>query len=179
MFEIGQISHPGRKRLLNEDTYDLDACAGLAVLVDGMGGQQSLSPSGASAIAARFSDGFLDLAWVGTCTVLFSDGRQYCRIQSDAESKGVLKSGAGNAIQALGVTATDKLCISETGITLKRGESVLFCTDGVLEACSEPELETSLCDPRLSAQESVEILLMHALRGEAVNNLTALLLRRA
>lgn len=220
MFEIGQISHPGRKRLLNEDTYDLDACAGLAVLVDGMGGpdagdvaaafvrdhvrkalqqgespadalrntgqalriqrpQQSLSPSGASAIAARFSDGFLDLAWIGTCTVLFSDGRQYRRIQSDAESNGVLKSGAGNAIQALGVTATDKLCISETGITLKRGESVLFCTDGVLEACSEPELETSLCDPRLSAQESVEILLMHALRGEAVNNLTALLLRRA
>ena len=220
MLEIGQISHPGRKRLLNEDTYDLDAGAGVVVLVDGMGGpdagdiaaafvrdhlrkalqqgdspadalrnagqalriqrpQQSASPSGASSIAARYSNGILELAWVGTCTALFSDGRQYRRILSDAESKGLMKNGAGNAIQALGVTATDKLCISETGITLKRGESVLFCTDGVLEACSEPELETSLCDPRLSAQESVEILLMHALRGEAVNNLTALLLRRA
>jgi protein phosphatase len=88
-----------------------------------------------------------------------------------------MKNGVGNAIQALGVTATDKLCISEARITLKRGECVMFCTDGMLEACSGPELETSLCDIRLSAQESVELLLMHALRGEANNNLTALLLR--
>lgn len=219
MFEIGQISHSGRKRLLNEDTYDFDAAAGVAVVVDGMGGpdagdvagafvrdhirkalqqgdspavalrntgqllriqrpQQSASPSGASAIAARISDGFLDLAWIGTCTALFSDGRQYRRILPEAESKGPARNAAGNAIQALGVTATDKLCVSEARITLKRGESVLFCTDGMLEACSGPELEASLCDSRLSAQESVEILLMHALRGEAVNNMTALLLRR-
>ncbi|MFZ9363947.1 MAG: PP2C family protein-serine/threonine phosphatase [Arenimonas sp.] len=218
MFEVGQISHPGRKRLLNEDTYDLDAGPGVAVVVDGMGGpdagdvaaafvrdhlrkalqqgdspadalrsagqalriqrpQKSASPSGASAIAARYSDGVLDLAWVGTCSAIFSDGRQYRRIQSDAEAKGSMKNGVANAIQALGVTATEKLCISEARITLKRGECVMFCTDGMLETCSGPELETSLCDPRLSAQESVELLLMHALRGEANNNLTALLLR--
>jgi serine/threonine protein phosphatase PrpC len=218
MFEIGHISHPGRKRLLNEDTYDLDAASGLAVVVDGMGGpdagdiasafvrdqvrkglqqgdspsealrnagqalriqrpQQGSQPSGASAIAALLSEGSLQLAWVGTCRAIFSDGRQYRNIVSDAETRGLLKSGTANAIQALGVTATDKLCISEARIALKRGESVLFCTDGMLEAFSGPELEASLCDSRLSAQESVELLLMQALRGEANNNMTALLLR--
>jgi|688.fasta_scaffold13416_7 protein phosphatase len=218
MFEIGQISHPGRKRLLNEDTYDLDASAGVAIVVDGMGGldagdvagafvrdylrkallqgdspsdalrnagqalriqrpQQGASPSGASAIVACFSDKGLDLAWIGTCRAIFSDGRQYRNIVSDAETKGLLKSGTANAIQALGVTTTDKLCISEARLTLKRGESVLFCTDGMLEACTAAILESSLCDSRLSAQESVEMLLMHALRGEANNNMTALLLR--
>ncbi|MFZ9347991.1 MAG: PP2C family protein-serine/threonine phosphatase [Arenimonas sp.] len=214
MFEVGQISHPGRKRLLNEDTYDLDAGPGVAVVVDGMGGpdagdvaaafvrdhlrkalqqgdspadalrsagqalriqrpQKSASPSGASAIASLTSV----LCQWRTCSAIFSDGRQYRRIQSDAEAKGSMKNGVANAIQALGVTATEKLCISEARITLKRGECVMFCTDGMLETCSGPELETSLCDPRLSAQESVELLLMHALRGEANNNLTALLLR--
>jgi hypothetical protein len=47
----------------------------------------------------------------------------------------------------------------------------------MLEACTAAILESSLCDSRLSAQESVEMLLMHALRGEANNNMTALLLR--
>jgi serine/threonine protein phosphatase PrpC len=220
MFEIGQITHPGRKRLLNEDTYDFDAQAGVAVVIDGMGGpdagdiagafvrdhlhkalqqgespadalrnagqalriqrpQQGASPSGASAIVARITEDVLTMAWVGTCRAIFSNGKLYRTIQPDGENKDPSKGGAGNIIQALGVTATDKLCVSEACITLNRGESVLFCTDGMLEACSGPELETSLCDSRLSAQESVEILLMHALRGEAVNNLTALLLRRA
>lgn len=119
------------------------------------------------------------MAWVGTCRAIYSNGRQYRTLRADGEGKDTSKGTSGNAIQALGVTTSDKLCVSEASIRLKRGESVLFCTDGMLEACSGPELETSLCDCRLSAQESVEMLLMHALRGDAVNNLTALLLRRA
>ena len=220
MFEIGHISHPGRKRLLNEDTYDLDAASGLAVVVDGMGGpdagdiagafvrdqvrkglqqgdspsdalrnagqalriqrpQQGSQPSGASAIAVRFAAGSLQLAWVGTCRALFSDGTHYRTVtpDSDPAKSGKVSGSGAMVIQALGVTATEKLCIFEAQLAFKRGHTLLLCTDGMLEACSGPELESSLCDTRLSAQESAEILLMHALRGEANNNLTALLLR--
>lgn len=38
MIEIGHISHPGKLRALNEDSYDIDIGGGIAVLVDGMGG---------------------------------------------------------------------------------------------------------------------------------------------
>jgi serine/threonine protein phosphatase PrpC len=38
MIEIGHISHPGNIRSLNEDSYDIDNSARVAVLVDGMGG---------------------------------------------------------------------------------------------------------------------------------------------
>ena len=222
MFEIGHISHPGRKRLLNEDTYDLDSASGLAVVVDGMGGpdagdiaasfvrdqlrkglqqgdspsealrnagqalriqrpQQGSQPSGASAIAARYSEDGLHLAWVGTCRAIFSDGRHFRTVAADAGAATAGKAtGTGaNVIQALGVTPTEKLCIFEARMAFRRGQSIMLCTDGMLEACSGPELEASLCDARLGAQEAVEILLMHALRGEANNNLTALLLRLA
>jgi PPM family protein phosphatase len=219
MFEIGHISHSGKKRLLNEDTYDLNPVSGLLVVVDGMGGQdagdiasafvrdhvhhtlqqgdspaealrsagqalriqrlQPGSPSGASAIAGRFQEDTLHLAWVGTCSALFSDGLHYRNIHPKSHTPDTGKSAAGSVIQALGVTTSDALCIHEATMTLKRGESVLLCTDGMLEACTTAVLETSLCDPRLSAQESVELLLMHALRGEASNNLTALRLCRS
>ncbi len=38
MIEIGHVSHPGKLRALNEDSYDIDIAGGIAVLVDGMGG---------------------------------------------------------------------------------------------------------------------------------------------
>ena len=38
MIEIGHVSHPGKLRALNEDSYDIDLAGGIAVLVDGMGG---------------------------------------------------------------------------------------------------------------------------------------------
>ena len=38
MIEIGHVSHPGKLRALNEDSYDIDIVNGIAVLVDGMGG---------------------------------------------------------------------------------------------------------------------------------------------
>jgi protein phosphatase len=38
MIELGHISHPGKKRILNEDTYHVDALNRLALVVDGMGG---------------------------------------------------------------------------------------------------------------------------------------------
>lgn len=38
MIEIGHVSHPGKLRALNEDSYDIDITGRIAVLVDGMGG---------------------------------------------------------------------------------------------------------------------------------------------
>jgi serine/threonine protein phosphatase PrpC len=38
MIELGHITHPGKKRILNEDTYHVDANNHFAIVVDGMGG---------------------------------------------------------------------------------------------------------------------------------------------
>ena len=38
MIELGHISHSGKKRILNEDSYHVDTTHCFAVLVDGMGG---------------------------------------------------------------------------------------------------------------------------------------------
>lgn len=38
MIELGHISHPGKKRTLNEDSYHVDVIHGFALVVDGMGG---------------------------------------------------------------------------------------------------------------------------------------------
>ena len=38
MIELGHITHPGKKRILNEDTYHIDAINQFAIVVDGMGG---------------------------------------------------------------------------------------------------------------------------------------------
>lgn len=38
MFEFGHATHPGLKRQFNEDTYAVDAAAGVFVVADGMGG---------------------------------------------------------------------------------------------------------------------------------------------
>ncbi len=38
MIELGHITHPGKKRILNEDTYHIDVNNRFAIVVDGMGG---------------------------------------------------------------------------------------------------------------------------------------------
>lgn len=38
MIELGHITHPGKKRILNEDSYHVDAINRFAIVVDGMGG---------------------------------------------------------------------------------------------------------------------------------------------
>lgn len=219
MIEIGHVSHPGKLRALNEDSYDIDIAAGIAVLVDGMGGphagdiasafvrgelhkcllqgeapvaalsntgnalrqqrpQQSGKPSGASAIAARWSGNTIELAWLGSCRAWLFDGEQILLIEPLADDSG-LKPVATNApIQALGVTSPDKLSISDRILPWRRGQAVLLCSDGILEECPAHVIREVLADPRISAQEAAEQLLLHVLQGKAANNLTAVLLRR-
>lgn len=220
MIEIGHISHPGRKRLLNEDSYDIDAPNGLAVLVDGMGGPdagdiasafvrdqvrrallggdspsealkntgqalraqrpaQSGNPSGASAACARWQADGVELAAVGTCRALFWDGKALAPVSGNEADEA--RQGAKNAplIQALGITVGDKLRIAAAGLPWRHGQTVILCTDALLEQCPTADLREILCDARASAQEAAERMLLLALGGDADENLSVLVLRRA
>lgn len=215
MFEIGHISHPGKKRLLNEDSYDIDMSRGVALLVDGLGGanagdiasafvretlhktvcqgdspsealinsgqalriqrpQQGSSPSGASAVVVQFNAQRISSAWLGTCRSLHCNGQstQLLKPAEPAEAK------TGATIQALGVTASDKLNLIAAEITWQRGHALLLCTDELLAACSIERINSVLTDSRQSAQECAERLLFEALQGEADNNLSVLVIRR-
>jgi protein phosphatase len=217
MFEIGHINHPGKKRRLNEDSYDIDVTHGIALLVDGMGGanagdiagafvrenlykslrqgerpvdalintgqalriqrpQQGASPSGASAVAVRFNDGLLSSAWLGTCRSLHCDGSTTRMLTPVGTPDN--KSGGGT-IQALGLTATDKLSLIEAEAAWQRGHALLLCTDELLAACPLDRINEVLCDSRISAQESAEQLLFIALQGTADNNLSVIVIRRS
>ena len=219
MIEIGHASHPGKVRVLNEDSYDIDLGAGVAVVVDGMGGPnagdiasafirgelhknlvqgeapvtalanagnalrqqhpgQSGKPSGAGAIAAVWNDMLIELAWLGSCRAWLFDGMQVVRIDAPSTDAGQQTAAGNPPIQALGVTAPDRLSISSSKLPWQRGQSVLLCSDSLLEECPVADLHRVLADTDISAQEAADRLLLNALQGNAANNLTAVLLRR-
>ncbi|WP_188448953.1 PP2C family protein-serine/threonine phosphatase [Arenimonas maotaiensis] len=220
MIEIGHISHPGRKRPLNEDSYDIDAPNGQAVLVDGMGGPdagdiasafvrdqvrrgllagespadalmnagqalriqrpaQSGNPCGASAVCVRWHGNGAELAQVGTCRVLFWDGNALKAVSGSEADDAGQPAKSVPSIQALGITAGDKLRIAAAELPWRRGQALVLCTDAMLEQCRPADLREILCDARASAQEAAERMLLLALRGDADENLSALILRRA
>ena len=220
MIEIGHISHPGRKRPLNEDSYDIDAPNGLAVLVDGMGGPdagdiasafvrdqvrrgllagdspadalknagqalriqrpaQSGNPSGASAVCLRWHADGAELARVGTCRALLWDGKTLTAVTGNEADEAGQPAKNAPLIQALGLTAGDKLRIAAAELPWRRGQALILCTDAMLEQCRPAGLREILCDARASAQEAAERMLLLALRGDADENLSAVILRRA
>ena len=219
MIEIGHVSHPGKLRALNEDSYDIDIAGAVAVLVDGMGGpnagdiasafvrtelhrcllqgdtpvaaltntgkalrqqrpQQTGRPSGASAIIASWTDDTIELTWLGSCRAWYFDGADILKVEAHAVTQGAVQSASSTPIQALGVTAPDKLSICSRLLPWRHGQSVLLCSDGVFEECPDQAVREALADTELSAQEATDQLLLHLLQGEAANNLTAVLLRR-
>jgi serine/threonine protein phosphatase PrpC len=220
MIEIGHISHPGNKRALNEDSYDIDLPNRIAVLVDGMGGadagdiasafvreqlrknillgndpisalknagqalriqrpQQGMSPSGASAMVLVWNADTYQIAWIGACRAFFYNG-QHTQSLSSSPVQTVDAKKAGHAIssiQALGVTATEKLHIHQSSGTWLTKQAILLCSDGLFDECDTAFIHDVLATKNTSAQESVEQLLFGALQGSADNNITAILLR--
>lgn len=220
MIELGQISHPGKKRTLNEDSYDVDLPNGLAVIVDGMGGadagdiasafvreqlrrnilqgddpvnalkntgqalriqrpQQGMYPSGAGALVLTWNGNAFQAAWIGACRAYHYDGkRTQCLNGAPDEASATQKPpGSSGTIQALGVTATEKLRIQSTSGVWGARQSILLCSDGLLDECNPAFLHEIISDMRISAQEAAEQLLFQALQGDAGNNITAVLLR--
>lgn len=220
MIEIGHISHPGNKRTLNEDSYNIDLPNRTAILVDGMGGvdagdiasafvreqlhknilqgndsitalknagqalriqrpQQGMNPSGASALVLVWNANTYQIAWVGACRAFFFNGQHTQSLSSGSaepfDAKSV--SHGASSIQALGVTATEKLHIHHvSGVWLKQ-QAILLCSDGLLDECKTDFIHELLANKKLSAQEAVEQMVFHALQGLADNNVTAVLLR--
>ena len=221
MIELGHISHPGKKRLLNEDSYDVDLPQGLALVVDGMGGanagdiasafvreqlrknilqgddpadalknagqalriqrpQQGGSPSGASAAVLTWKATTFSLAWVGPCRAYFFDGQSTAMLcpPLKPDDKSSATTLSATSVQALGVTATDKLQVHALSSNWEKSQAILLCSDGLLEECRADLLHEVISNRQLSAQEAVEHLLLNALQGTANNNITAVLLRR-
>jgi len=219
MIELGHISHPGKKRPLNEDSYDVDLPNRLALVVDGMGGadagdiasafvreqlrrnilqgddpvsalknagqalriqrpQQGMNPSGASALLLTWNQNAFQAAWVGACRAYLFNGRQTQCLNGSPDDAAAKNPAHGTGtIQALGVTATDKLRIHSTTGTWDKNQCILLCSDGLLDGCDAALLHQVIGNSGISAQEAVEQLLFHALQGNADNNITAVLLR--
>jgi serine/threonine protein phosphatase PrpC len=220
MIEIGHISHPGNKRTLNEDCYNIDLPNRIAIVVDGMGGadagdiasafvreqlykyilqdndpisalknagqalriqrpQQGMNPSGASALVLVWNANEFQIAWVGACRAFLFNGQHTQNLSSSSAEPSDPKNASLvlSSNQALGVTATDKLHIHHVSGICHKQQSILLCSDGLLDECKTAYLHELLANKKLSAQEAVEQMLFHALQGSADNNITALLLR--
>ena len=220
MIEIGHVSHPGKSRALNEDSYDIDLPAGIALLVDGMGGQnagdvvsaqvrdelrthllrgeapasalalagdtlrqqrqqQTGKPSGAGAVVAVLHDARLELAWIGACHAWFFDGDETRPAGMPTSGAEANPANTGTSVQALGLTSPDKLNIRHAVLPWRRGHAVLLCSDGLHDDCPAQAIQALLADTRRSAQECADSLTLLALRGQAANNLSAIVLRKA
>ncbi len=140
--------------------------------------QQGTAPSGASAALVKFNQNALKLAWLGTCRVFFHDGLNCHAVADQSAAAEGNPSVAATAIQALGVTASDKLHIASAEIDWKRTQAILLCSDGLMEDCNLEMLQAVLANPLLSAQEAIDHVVISALSGAALNNLTAVLIRR-
>ncbi len=140
--------------------------------------QQGTAPSGASAALVRFTASDLNLAWLGTCRVFFHDGTRCHAVSDQSAAPEGSPPAPATAIQALGVTTSDKLHIASATLNWKRAQAVLLCSDGLLEDCTLETLQNVMVNPQLCAQEAVDQIMISALKGAALNNLTAVLIRR-
>ena len=120
-----------------------------------------------------------ELARVGTCRALLWDGKTLTAVTGNEADEAGQPAKNAPLIQALGLTAGDKLRIAAAELPWRRGQALILCTDAMLEQCRPAGLREILCDARASAQEAAERMLLLALRGDADENLSALILRRA
>jgi serine/threonine protein phosphatase PrpC len=142
--------------------------------------QQGINPSGASALAMTWHEHTFQIAWIGACQAFFFNGSETRNLNDKPiESTSAKKntSVSTNPIQALGVTPTEKLHLHSISGQWNKHQSLLLCTDGLLDECNTTLIHTQLSKTEISAQEVIDQLLFHALQGKADNNITAILLR--
>jgi PPM family protein phosphatase len=148
-------------------------------------------PMGTTVVALSIKGADFEVAWVGDSRVyVFQQGelkqlsRDHSYVQELVDT-GVLTpdqaktSPHRNVVtQALGVTAPDQLRVETVRGNLKSGIQFLLCSDGLTEEVDDKDIGAILMRG-LSAQESVDHLIMAALDGGGSDNVTVLLLKCA
>lgn len=145
-------------------------------------------PMGTTVVALSVRGLDFEVAWVGDSRVYMYNGelkqlsRDHSYVQELVDT-GVLTpdqaktSPHRNVVtQALGVTAPDQLRVETVRGTLKAGMQFLLCSDGLTEEVEDKAIGEIL-GRGLSAQESVDHLIMAALDGGGSDNVTVLLLK--
>jgi protein phosphatase len=135
-------------------------------------------PAGAALAVLRLAEPDFELAWVGDCGILLggSDAAQVARA-ADLPCSDEHAAQRPSATELLGLGASDTLCVGLRKGRLRHPVAILLCSDGVIDASTPQARQQALIRHDLSAQESVEHLLLDALAHHARDNLSAILVR--
>lgn len=159
-------------------------------IVSQSGRRREILPMGTTVAAMTVSDGNrFQVAWVGDSRAYLWDGtlRQLSQDHSFVQelvSQGTITPDQARShphrnvvTQALGVTDPESLRIESVQGQLSRGMQILLCSDGLTEEVDDQHIAAVLARSDLSAQESVEHLLVAALDHGGSDNITAVLVR--
>jgi PPM family protein phosphatase len=153
--------------------------------------RKSERPMGTTMVALSIRGSDFEVAWVGDSRVYVFENNQLKQLSRDHSyvqdlvDTGVITAEQAKTnphrnvvTQALGVTAPDQLRVESVGGSLRAGMHFLLCSDGLTEEVEDAQIE-SIIAKGLSAQETVDHLIMAALDGGGSDNVTVLLLKCA
>ncbi len=152
--------------------------------------KRSERPMGTTVAAVRVNNNSYEVAWVGDSRVYFWNGSLRQVSQDHSYVQELIDQGAispaqarthphRNVVtQALGVTLPDQLKIETLRGTLTPGQALLVCSDGLTEEVDD-QLIGEILGRGLSAQETVDHLILAALDHGGSDNITVLLVRCA
>ena len=147
-------------------------------------------PMGTTIAAIRLDGDDFEVAWVGDSRAYLWNGELKQISQDHSYVRELIEQGAispeqarthphRNVVtQALGVTDPQSLRVETVSGTLKPGNQVMLCSDGLTEEVDDAIIAGVLSRQDLTAQECVDHLVLAALDGGGSDNVTVILLRR-
>ncbi len=146
-------------------------------------------PMGTTIVALRVTGTEYEVCWVGDSRIYLWSGSLRQISQDHSYVQELIQQGAitqeqarthphRNVVtQALGVTDPQSLRVEILRGTLAQGEQILLCSDGLTEEVDDAQIAEVLARSDLSAQESVDHLILAALDGGGSDNITVILVR--
>jgi PPM family protein phosphatase len=147
-------------------------------------------PMGTTLAVVRISAGRFEASWVGDSRIYLWNGALHRMSRDQTATQALVDAGVIDAdeaadhpqrhvvTQALGVTAEEDLHIARVTGTLRPGDQLLLCSDGLTDTVGDAQMAAVLARGSLAAQECVDHLLLHALDGGGDDNVTAVLVRQ-
>ena len=147
-------------------------------------------PMGTTIAAIHLANDEFNVAWVGDSRVYLWNGELKQISQDHSYVRELIEQGAispeparthphRNVVtQALGVTDPQSLRVETVAGSLKPGNQIMLCSDGLTEEVDDATIASVLARTDLTAQECVDHLVLAALDGGGSDNVTVVLLRR-